>query len=140
MTDEPTSRICREVQSQLPAYAAGTLGRLRRRLVAAHLRRCTDCAAELERQQAVAAGLEELGEYATVADDDPPEGLLDSLLAHAEHPGMRGRAAVPVRGAVSGARPGLSVVLLLIGAAAGTTAGYVTWRVSRAVLSRITRR
>jgi hypothetical protein len=44
---------------------------------------------------------------------------------------MKGRAAVPVRGAVTGARPLLSVLLLLTGASVGGAAGYACWRVSQ---------
>lgn len=131
------SRICNEVQAQLPRLVDGTLPGWRRRLVALHLRRCDLCRAELERQRAVAAGLEELGAVAAAADEAPPEGLLDTLLEQAERPGVRGRAAVPARGAVSGARPALSVLFLLVGAAAGTAAGYATWRSARAVRGRL---
>lgn len=133
------SRICREVQAQLPRLADGTLPWWRRRLVRLHLRRCQDCKAELERQRAVAAGLGELGAAAAEAAEAPPEGLLDALLEQAERPGVRGRAAVPARGAVSGARPALSVALLLLGAAAGTATGYATWRGARAVRGRLGR-
>lgn len=136
----PYSRICREVQAQLPAFVDGTARRWRRRLVSLHLRRCSDCAAELERQQAVAAGLDGLGATSLDRAPTPPEGLLESLLEHAERPGVRGRAAVPARGAVSGARPGLSAVLLVAGAAAGTAAGYAGWRAARAARDGITRR
>lgn len=126
------NRICREVQAQLPGFVAGTLPRWRRRLTAIHVRRCPDCGRELERQRAVVAALADLGAVADAVDPPPPEGLLEALLEQAERPGMRGRAAVPARGAVSGARPGLSVALLVVGAAAGTAAGYATWRSARA--------
>lgn len=133
------NRVCRQVQALLPAVVAGSLPRWRRRLVALHLRRCVDCAAELEHQRTVAAALDEL---ATVeaADDDPPQGLLDTLLDQAGQPGLRGRAAVPVRGAVSGARPGVAAALLVAGALAGTAAGYASWRGARAVRTRLHRR
>ena len=62
--------------------------------------------------------------------DGPPAGLLEDLLAQASHPGVKGRAAVPVRGAVTGARPLLSAVLLLAGAAVGGAVGYACWRAS----------
>jgi anti-sigma factor RsiW len=143
MTREPrVSRICREVQAQLPGVVDGTLSWWRRRLVALHLRRCDDCRAELERQRALAAGLSDLGAAtADVVDaEEPPAGLLDVLLEQAEHPGVRGRAAVPARGAVSGARPALSVALLVIGAAAGTAAGYASWRAARSVRGRLSGR
>lgn len=133
------SRICREVQAQLPGVVDGTQSWWRRRLVALHVRRCADCGAELDRQRAVAAGLDELGAATAAAAEAeaPPEGLLDALLEQAERPGVRGRAAVPARGAVSGARPALSVALLIVGAAAGTAAGYASWRAARAVRDRL---
>jgi len=68
--------------------------------------------------------------------EPPPEGLLDELLAQAARPGVKGRAAVPVRGAVSGARPALSVALLVAGAAAGTGVGYAGWRGVRRLRGR----
>ena len=132
-----TSRICTEVQRYLPAYVAEALPWWRRRLVRAHLRRCTECREELQRQQTVAAGLDQLGAAASALPDEPPEGLLDTLLEQADRPGVRGRAAVPARGAVSGARPGLSIALLVAGAAAGTAAGYAGWRGARAIKGRI---
>lgn len=139
MSDD-LSRICREVQAQLPDLVANALPRWRRRLVTLHLRRCDDCARELERQKAVGAGLDELGAALTTDDEAPPDGLLDALLDQADHTGMRGRAAVPARGAVSGARPALSVALLVAGAAAGTAAGYASWRGARALRGRIAHR
>lgn len=134
------NRICQEVQAQLPGYVDGTLPGWRRRLVAVHLRRCEDCQAEEERQRAVAAGLDALGAAAAAQTDAPPEGLLDALLEQADRPGVRGRAAVPARGAVSGSRPALSVALLVVGAAAGTAAGYAGWRGARAVRGAAGRR
>jgi len=117
-------RVCDEVQRQLPAYVESALPRVRRRLVGLHLRRCPDCQAEFSAQRDVAAGLRVLSTPA----EPPPEGLLDDLLAQAAHPGVKGRVAVPARGAVSGARPALSLALLVAGAAAGTGIGYAGWR------------
>lgn len=134
-----TGRVCREVQAHLPAFVEGSLPWWRRRLVATHVRRCAECGPELERQRSVAAGLDHLELAAAAVPDEPPEGLLDVLLEQADRPGVRGRAAVPARGAVSGARPGLSVALLVVGAAAGTAAGYAGWRGARAVRGRIRR-
>jgi predicted anti-sigma-YlaC factor YlaD len=130
-------RICREVQGQLAGHEDGSLSRWRRRLVDLHLRRCEDCRWELDRQRAVATGL--TGLSAAVAEDSgaPPEGLLDSLLSQAEHRDLRSRAAIPARGAVSGARPGLSAALLLAGAATGTALGFAGWRGARAVSSQL---
>ena len=137
--EQRVSRICREVQAQLPGVVDGSLSWWRRRLVALHLRRCHDCRVELERQRALAAGLSDLGAVtaATADADAPPAGLLDALLEQAEHPGVRGRAAVPARGAVSGARPALWVVLLVAGAGAGRAAGYASWRAARSIRGRV---
>ena len=136
MTPDPSgSRICAEVQRHLPARARGELGRPRRRLLAVHLRRCTDCRAELRRQEQVREGLAALG----APVDPPPDGLLEQLLATAAAPGVKGRAAVPARGAVSGARPALSFALLVAGAAVGTGAGYAGWRAARGVRGRLRR-
>ncbi|MDX6198802.1 MAG: putative zinc-finger [Actinomycetota bacterium] len=130
------SRICDEVQRQLPSYVDRTLPRGRRRLVGLHLRRCADCQAEFARQREVSEGLAALaGPPAT-----PPAGLLTSLLDQAARPGVKGRVAVPARGAVSGARPALSVALLLAGAAAGTGIGYAGWRSARAARRRLPHR
>ena len=126
---EPTSRLCREAQAHLPAYVDRTLPVLRRRLVGLHLRRCPECQAAFSLQRDVAAGLRGL----TGPPEPPPEGLLDALLEQASAPGVKGRVAVPVRGAVSGARPALSVALLVAGAAAGTGLGYAGWRGTRAL-------
>ena len=127
-----SSRICREVQANLPAYVGKSLPQLRRRLVGLHLRRCPDCQAEFARQRAVSSGLAALSGPV----EEPPDGLLEALLDQAEHPGVKGRVAGPARGAVSGARPALSVVLLVAGAAAGTGIGYAGWRGARAARSR----
>ena len=118
------TRMCDEVQAQLPAYVERSLPRLRRRLVGLHLRRCPDCQREFSVQRDVAAGLRVLAAPA----EEPPAGLLEDLLEQAARPGVKGRAAVPARGAVSGARPALSVALLVAGAAAGTGVGYAGWR------------
>lgn len=126
-------RMCREVRVHLPGHVAGDLARWRRRLLTVHLRRCEGCAAELARQELVTRGLRELESAGEDAGGAPPPSLLEALLEQAERPGPRGRAAVPARGAVSGARPGLSAALLLAGAAAGTGAGYAAWRAARAV-------
>lgn len=139
MTADGQGRMCREVQAQLAAYEAGTLPRWRRRLVDLHLRRCVDCTWELTRQEELAAGLEMITITEMEPPLPPPDDLLETLLAQAEQPDLRARAAVPVRGAVSGARPGLSVALLLAAAATGTAVGYAGWRGARAA-SRMARR
>jgi hypothetical protein len=126
------SRICREVQSQLPGYVARSLPRVRRRLVGLHLRRCGRCQVAFSAERELAAGLRVLAAPA----EEPPAGLLEDLLAQASSPGLKGRAAVPARGAVSGARPALSVALLVAGAAAGTGVGYAGWRGVRRLRGR----
>ncbi len=126
------SRICEEVQRQLPAYVDRSLPRVRRRLVGLHLRRCSDCQVAFSRERDLTAGL---GVLASPAGEPPP-GLLEDLLAQAADPGLKARAAVPARGAVSGARPVLSVALLVAGAAAGTGVGYAGWRGARRLRRR----
>ena len=132
---DAASRICAEVQGQLPSYVGRSLPRLRRRLVSVHLRRCADCQAEFARQRDVSSGLAALAG----PNEAPPDGLLDSLLGNAARPDMMRRVAVPARGAVSGARPALSVALLVAGAAAGTGIGYAGWRTARAARARLLR-
>jgi anti-sigma factor RsiW len=128
-----TGRICAEVQRNLPGYVRGELGRARRRLLAVHLRRCGACRTEMVRQHEVRAGL--LALAAPV--EPPPDGLLETLLDSSARPGLVGRAAVPARGAVSGARPALSLALLVSGAAVETGAGYAGWRAARATRARL---
>jgi predicted anti-sigma-YlaC factor YlaD len=130
---EPTSRICREVQAHLPRLVDGATPRWRERLIRRHLRRCDDCGAELERQEAVADGLRELGSAADADAPAAPDDLLDAILAKAQSPGLRERAAVPARGAVSGARPALSVAFLVAAALVGTALGMAIWRAGRGV-------
>jgi predicted anti-sigma-YlaC factor YlaD len=122
-------RFCREARAQLPALAADELSGWPLHVVRAHLRRCADCSAELERQVQLAAALATLREQ----PPEPPPGLLDDLLAAAEAGGVRARAAVPARGAVSGARPGLSIAFLTVGAVASTGVGYGLWRGAKAL-------
>lgn len=126
-------RMCREVRAHVPCHVSGSLPRWRYRLVGAHLRRCEGCAAELHRQREVTAVLDALTAESAEATASPPPELLDTLIGLTAEPGLRQRAAVPARGAVSGARPGLSAALLLTAAAAGTAVGYATWRAVRAV-------
>jgi anti-sigma factor RsiW len=129
-------RFCRETRGQLPALMAGELSGWAEKVVARHLRRCTDCATELERQEHVTAGLSQLKGQGP----EPPPELLAGLLEQARRPGLRGRAAVPARGAVSGARPELSVAFLTVGALATTGVGWAAWKTSRAASRRIRRK
>lgn len=130
--DANLPRFCRETRSQLPVLAAGELTGWPLHVVRAHLKRCESCRAELERQEQLTAALSSLKE----APPAPPPGLLDDLLARADQKGVRERAAVPARGALSGARPGLSIAFLTVGAAASTGIGYGLWRGARAVRHR----
>jgi predicted anti-sigma-YlaC factor YlaD len=125
-------RFCRETRTQLPALAAGELSGWPLHVVRAHLRRCADCAADYERQQRLSGALASLKEQ----PPEPPEGLLNDLLARADQRSVRERAAVPVRGAVSGARPGLSVAFLTVGAVTSTGVGYGLYRGLRALRGR----
>jgi predicted anti-sigma-YlaC factor YlaD len=134
MTDDhDLPKFCREAQSQLPALLADEVHGWSARVVRRHVRRCPDCAAELARQEQVSAALSTLR---TRAPEPPPE-LLAGLLQQARRPGLRARAAVPARGAVSGARPALSVGFLTVGALATTGVGWAAWRGGRAVSRRL---
>lgn len=141
--EDQLPRLCREMRRILhelgpdgqaadPAGAAGWSGRVLR----SHLKRCTDCQSELARQREVARGL-----AAVIAANDttPPAGLLDALLAQANphKRGLRVRAAVPARGALSGAKPRLSVALIAVGTVAGTGLGWATWQGARAARRRL---
>lgn len=124
-------RVCREVRSLLPDYVDRTLPRVRRHLVALHLRRCSACQADFSAQRDLAAGLASLAR----TDVEPPDGLLESLLEQSGSP----RGAAPLRGAVSGARPALTVALLLAGAASAAGAGYASWLSAKHLRKRFTR-
>lgn len=140
---EALPRLCREVRRVLhelgpdghaidPAGASGWSGRV----VRSHLKRCADCRTELAREQEVARGL---ATVRTAADTAPPADLLDTLLAQAQvhRRGLRGRAAVPARGAISGAKPHLSVALIAAGTVAGTGIGWAAWQGARAARRRL---
>jgi predicted anti-sigma-YlaC factor YlaD len=131
--DEATlPRFCRETRSQLPALASGELSGWPLHVVRAHLKRCADCAAEQLRQAELTSALSTLRDQPPA----PPPGLLDDLLARADQRGVRERAAVPARGAVSGARPALSVAFLTVGAAASSGVGYGLYRGVKALRGR----
>jgi len=125
--DDRVPRMCREVQATLPSYADGLLGGLRRRAVHMHLKRCTACQESFELQQRMRSA------FTPGGDETPPPELLDALLARAGRRGLRERAAVPVRGAVSGARPVLSAALLAGAALAGTGVGWAGWQAARRI-------
>src|SRR3954471_20182944 len=121
-------RFCRETQAQLPFLVSGELSGWGARVVRGHVKRCADCGAELRRQEQLGAALASMRS----APPEPPPGLLDDLLRRARGgSGLRERAAVPARGAVSGARPAMSVAFLTVGAAASTGLGYAAYRGAR---------
>jgi predicted anti-sigma-YlaC factor YlaD len=130
VTDTP--RFCREAQAQLPFLVSGELTGWGARVVRAHVKRCSECSAELARQEQLSSALATMRE----SPPEPPPGLLDELLRRASGGSLRERAAVPARGAVSGARPAMSVAFLTVGAAASTGLGYAAWRGARWALSR----
>jgi predicted anti-sigma-YlaC factor YlaD len=125
-------RFCREAQAQLPFLVSGELTGWGARVVRAHVKRCAACRTELARQERLASAL------ATLRDTPPapPAGLLDDLLRRAHGGSLRERAAVPARGAVSGARPAMSVAFLTVGAAASTGLGYAVYKGARWALSK----
>jgi len=130
--DTEGPRFCREAQAQLPFLVSGELTGWGARVVRAHVRHCAECGAELARQEQLASALASLRE----ARPTPPPGLLDSLLERARGARLRERAAVPARGAVSGARPAMSLAFLTVGAAASTGVGYAVYRGLRWGLSQ----
>src|SRR5690348_10709239 len=71
--DDKLPRFCREARSQLPALVSGELAGWPLHVVRAHLRRCAECSAELERQKQLAGALTALRETHV----EPPVGLLD---------------------------------------------------------------
>jgi hypothetical protein len=127
-----TPRFCREAQAQLPFLVSGELTGWGARVVRAHVKRCAECAGELVRQEQLSSALATLRE----SPPEPPPGLLDDLLRRARGGSLRERAAVPARGAVSGARPAMSVAFLTVGAAASTGLGYAAWKGARWALSK----
>ena len=130
MSDEP--RFCRETQAQLPFLVSGELTGWGARVVRAHVKRCDECREELERQEQLTSAFASLRE----TKPEPPAGLLDDLLARAQGGSLREKAAVPARGAVSGARPAMSVAFLTVGAAASTGVGYAAYKGLRWALAK----
>ena len=118
---------------QLPRLVADELPAWRRRLVERHLTACESCATELARQQDVSAILAELGSSAAAAVQHAaaPDELLDRLLEQAREPDLRARAAVPARGAISGARPELAAAFAATILTMLAAAVWVGWRIGR---------
>ncbi|HET7530483.1 MAG TPA: zf-HC2 domain-containing protein [Mycobacteriales bacterium] len=132
MSGEELPRFCRETRAQLPFLVSGELAGWPARVVRAHVKRCADCRAELGRQEQLATAFASM----KAAPPEPPRDLLDDLLARARGGGLRERAAVPARGAISGARPALSVAFLTVGAAASTGVGYAAYKGIRWALTK----
>ncbi len=126
-------RRCARVRRRLPLYARDELSWWRRRLTDRHLRRCEECTAQLAREHDVLEQLELVGQQNEdeLAEVTPPPDLLGALLDQAREPSLRQRVAVPARGAVSGARPGLSVALVATILALVALAGWAGWRLGR---------
>jgi anti-sigma factor RsiW len=124
-------RVCQEARALLPDYVDRTLPPLRRKLLALHLRRCAACQAEFSAQRELKAGLASLA----ASGEAPPDGLLETLLQQSDSP----RGAAPLRGAVSGARPALTVALLVAGAASAAGAGYASWLSAKHLRKRFTK-
>jgi hypothetical protein len=129
---EDAPRFCREAQAQLPFLVSGELTGWGARVVRAHVKRCAECTAELRRQEQLSSALASL----RTSPPEPPPGLLEDLLHRARGGSLRERAAVPARGAISGARPAMSVAFLTVGAAASTGAGYAAYKGLRWALSK----
>ena len=118
---------------QLPRLVADELPGWRRKLVERHLVHCSSCAQEEARQREVSARLADLGSDAAadVAEAVAPDDLLDRLLTQAREPDLRARAAVPVRGAISGARPELAAAFAATILAMLVAAAWAGWRIGR---------
>lgn len=132
MSGDDLPRFCRETQAQLPFLASGEVTGWAARVVRAHVKRCKDCSAELARQEHLGTAFASM----KAAPPAPPAGLLDDLLARAHGKSIRERAAVPARGAVSGARPALSVAFLTVGTATSTGVGYAAYKGLRWALNK----
>lgn len=133
MNDPTLPATCRRVQEHLPRFVAGEASRLRTFLVERHLVKCDACAAEHARQGEVDRRLRLLAPVVEEAVDaaEPPTWLLDNLLEQAGDRNLRSRAAAPARGAISGARPGLSVAAVVVTALVAGTLGWASWRLGR---------
>lgn len=125
--------ICEYVQARLPLIVGGDYPQRRGLLVLRHVARCADCSAELDRQRKVAEGLRELEAATAPAPSEPPDDLLDAILERVHEPGLRARVAGPARGAVSGARPELSVAAVLVTA----VVVYLAYRLARALVDQV---
>lgn len=130
--DAPLGRACRRVRDALDHVDGRSPAAWRNRR---HVGRCEGCAEAWAAHQLVAEGLTDVVATPAAIGDEPevapPEGLLEDLLSQAAEGGLRSRAAVPMRGAVSGARPGLTVAFVGLAALVGALAAYATWRLTR---------
>lgn len=128
---------CERAQARLPRLLDDSLPGWRRRRIESHVDGCAACAAELARQRVVDEGLLELRAVEESATEvAPPDGLLESLLASANEPDLRARAAVPARAAISGARPGLSVAFLAGALALVGLGAWGGWKLGTSMAQR----
>ena len=132
---ENLPRLCRSVREVLHDLDHAGLAPtgMTRRVTQAHLKHCKDCAAEMLRQRAVDAGLASLRER---RHETPPPGLLQDLLASTGDRTLRTRVAEPARGAISGARPKLTIAMVTAGAVAGTGLGWAAISTARKLRHR----
>lgn len=135
MTREARMRSCDRTLARLPALVDGTSSRFGRLRSERHLRSCRTCTEALARQRQLAGGLGELRTLEASAAQPPPEDLLERLLTQANARDLRARAAVPARGAISGARPKLSVAFLAGALIVVGLAGWAGWRLGSSAAS-----
>lgn len=119
---------CASTRADLPGLDGHELSTRRATELRSHLAECPDCAALAASYRSVRRTLADLHHVAAA----PPDGLLDSILDRAGDVGIREKAAVLGRGAVSGARPKVIAAGAGVGALATVGAGFLAWRALRA--------
>jgi anti-sigma factor RsiW len=119
---------CASTRADLPGLDGHELSTRRATELRSHLAECPDCAALAASYRSVRRTLADLHHVAAA----PPEGLLDSILDRTADVGVREKAAVLGRGAVSGARPKVIAAGAGVGALATVGAGFLAWRALRA--------
>ncbi|MCA1824204.1 MAG: anti-sigma factor [Mycobacteriales bacterium] len=131
-TNRPTEQVvpaaCAAVRLDLPGLDGHELTTRRVTELRDHLAGCVECSELAASYRAVRRTLAELHDMPVA----PPPALLDSLLDRVSAPGVRERAAVLGRGAISGARPKVVAAGAGIGALAAAGLGFAAWRVVRA--------
>jgi anti-sigma factor RsiW len=118
---------CASTRADLPGLDGHELSTRRATELRAHLADCPECAELAASYRSVRRTLADLQHVAV----EPPDGLLESLLDRTAAPGVREKAAVLGRGAVSGARPRVIAAGAGIGAVATVGAGLLAWRALR---------